>query len=178
MRLRGGMTCYALRMSSSAAEHSAPPTVVSEATWRALASIRHEHLLREMFDDVKMAQPAAEPLRAEGIEVPDWVDVCAVGTEVELPPRLVHVQGSDRATITLAIRLNASMTLLEGKPILEKVKLSYIKAMSTVALIVQAYQTGHIRAAKPLLVALERKGHEMPPPEQMAALLAALESLE
>jgi len=43
---------------------------------------------------------------------------------------------------------------------------------------VQAYQTGHVKACRPLLVALERQGHEMPPPEQMAALLAALDTLQ
>lgn len=154
------------------------PAVVAESTWRALASIRHEHLLHEMFGRVVMARQAAEALQADGLAVPEWLEIHGDVPEMDLPSRLVHVRGSDRATIMLAIHLDAGVTLLEGKPILEKVKLSFIKAMSTVALIVQAYQTGHVKAARPLLVALERKGHEMPPPEQMAALLAALDGLE
>ncbi|MCC6909624.1 MAG: hypothetical protein IT430_16920 [Phycisphaerales bacterium] len=156
---------------------STGPAVVSESTWRALASIRHEHLLREMFGRVAMAQAAARAVQADGLALPEWLEV-REAPEIELPPRLARVEGSDRHTLLLALHLKAAMTLLEGKGLLEKAKLSFIKSMSTVALIVQAYQTGQIRAAKPLLVALERKGHEMPPPEQMAALLAALDGLQ
>lgn len=151
--------------------------VVSEATWRALASIRHEHLLRDMFGPVFMADAVADVFVGTGDGLPDWVNVKAPGNGIELPQRLVHLRGTDRATIELAIDTKASMTFVEGKALLEKVKLSFIKAMSTVALIVQAYQTGHVRSAKPLLIALERKGHEMPPPEQMSALLRALDEL-
>lgn len=154
------------------------PAVVAESTWRALASIRHEHLLHDMFGRIAMARQAAEALWADGLALPEWLEIHGDVPEMDLPSRVVHVQGTDRATIMLAIHLSAKMTLVEGKAILEKVKLSYIKAMSTVALIVQAYQTGHVKAARPLLVALERKGHEMPPPEQMTALLAALDTLE
>lgn len=131
-----------------------------------------------MFGSVAMAQAAADAVRADGMILPGWLDIHGDVPEIDLPPRLVRVEGSDRATIMLAIHLNAPMTLLEGKAILEKVKLSFIKAMSTVGLIVQAYQTGRVKAARPLLVALERKGHEMPPPEQMAALLSALDGLQ
>ncbi len=130
-----------------------------------------------MFGRTVMARQAAEALRGGGLILPDWLEVHGDVPEMELPARLVHVQGTDRATIMLAIHLKAAMTLVEGKPILEKVKLSFIKAMSTVGLIVQAYQTGHVKAVRPLLVALERQGHEMPPPEQMAALLTALDAL-
>ncbi len=156
---------------------SGAPAVVSLAAWRALASIRHEYLLREMFEAVAMASSAAAALRHEGALLPEWLDILEPPDEIEMPPRLVHLAGPDRDTVALAIALRSPMTLLEGKALLEKVKLSFIKAMSTVALIVQAYQTGRIRAARPLLVALERKGHEMPPPEQMAALLRALDDL-
>lgn len=130
-----------------------------------------------MFGSVAMAQAAARAVQADGLALPEWLEV-REPPEIELPPRLARVEGSDRDTILLALHLHAPMTLLEGKALLEKAKLSFIKSMSTVALIVQAYQTGQIRAAKPLLVALERKGHEMPPPEQMAALLAALDRLQ
>jgi len=157
--------------------NSPPPTIVSEATWRALASIRHEHLLRDVFDAVAITTSTAAALQGSGVVLPDWVDTLATPRDIEMPGRLVHLTGTDRDTIALAIHIHAPMTLLEGKAILEKVKLSFIKAMSTVALIVQAYQTGRIRAAKPLLIALERKGHEMPPPEQMTALLKALDAL-
>jgi len=152
--------------------------VVAESTWRALASIRHERLLHEMFGRVVMARQAAEALRGDGLILPGWLEVHGDVPEIGLPSRLVHMQGTDRGTIMLAIHLNAAMTLVEGKPILEKVKLSFIKAMSTVALLVHAYQTGHVKAARPLLVALEHQGHEMPPPEQMVALLAALDTLQ
>lgn len=159
------------------AGHSAAPAVVSESTWRALASIRHEHLLHEMFDGVAIAASTGAALGRSGVDLPAWVEALEPPPGVEMPARLVHVSGTDRDTIALAIALGAPMTLLEGKAILEKVKLSFIKAMSTVALIVQAYQTGRVRAARPLLTALERKGHEMPPPEQLAALLKALDDL-
>ncbi len=153
------------------------PAIVSLATWRALASIRHEHLLRDMFGGVAMARSAAQALRDDALELPDWLAIHDPPAGVEMPRRLIHLEGADRDTIALALSLGAPMTLLEGKALLEKVKLSFIKAMSAVALIVQAYQTGHVRAARPLLTALERKGHEMPPPEQMAALLRALDGL-
>lgn len=156
---------------------SGAPAVVSLAAWRALASIRHEHLLREMFEAVAMATSAADSLRLEGAALPEWLSILDPPREIEMPSRLIHLAGPDRDTVALAIALRAPMTLLEGKALLEKVKLSFIKSMSTVALIVQAYQAGRIRAARPLLVALERKGHEMPPPEQMAALLRALDDL-
>lgn len=159
------------------AGHSAAPAVVSESTWRALASIRHEHLLREMFDSVAIARSTAAALRDDGFDLPEWVETLDPPEQVEMPSRLAHLCGTDRDTVALALGLSAPMTLLEGKAILEKVKLSFIKAMSAVALIVQAYQAGRVRAARPLLTALERKGHEMPPPEQMAALLKALDSL-
>jgi predicted nucleic acid-binding protein len=132
-----------------------------------------------MYDRIMMAEAAADALRADNLELPDWLEIeKTLNGSVDLPRRLVHVRGSDRHTIELAVAHDATMTFFEGKALLEKVKLSFIKSMSTVALIVQAYQTGCIKSAKPLLIALERKGHEMPPPEQMEALMQALGELE
>jgi predicted nucleic acid-binding protein len=154
----------------------AAPVVVAAAPLRALASIRHERLLPEMFGRVAICRSVAEATADLWPTRPPWLDVHD-DVEVDLPPRLVHVEGDDRATLQLSVHLNASLTIIDGKPLLEKVKLSFLKAMGTVPLLVQAYQEGRIRAVKPLLVALERKGHDMPPPEQMAALLRALDSL-
>ena len=154
------------------------PVVVAASSLRALASIRHEHLLREVFGTVVVCRSTAEACASLWPGAwPDWIAVEDDRAAVELPPRMAHVQGEDRATLQLAIALGASLTIIEGKPLLEKVKLSFLKAMGTIPLLVQAYQEGRVRAVKPLLTALERKGHEMPPPAQMTALLQAIDTL-
>lgn len=154
--------------------------VVSEGSFRSLGSIRHEFLLNQMFDRIEMDRMVAEKLVRESIELPDWV---AVGEEadeifVELPERLRAVGGTDRRTLQLALARNASLVLIEGKALIERVKLSYIRSMGVIPLLVQAYQENRIRRVGPLLTALERKGHEMPPPEQLAALRLALAEME
>lgn len=149
--------------------------VIAENALRALASIRHLFLLEEMFTTV--LTPAKPGLEAEGLEEWPGFLVHRTAGPVEMPPRLVHLRGPEREAVALAIESGAALLILDGKAVLEKVKLSFIKAMGTIPLLVQAYQEGRIRAVKPLLVALERKGHEMPPPEQMQALLSALDSL-
>lgn len=155
------------------------PVVAAERSITALLNIRHEWLLEDMFERVSICDSVAAELAGRWPEArrPEWVDVHP-DRSVELPPRLTHVEGTDRMTLMLSVSLNARLTLIEGKPLLEKVKLSFIKSMGVIPLLVQAYQEGRIKRVKPLLIALERSGHEMPPPEQMRALLAALDAME
>ena len=156
------------------------PVLVSERSFRSLHSIRHVFLPDQMFDRIEMDRVVAEKLLSESIELPDWMAVAeeADDTFVELPERLRAVGGTDRRTLQLAIARNASLVLIEGKALIEKVKLSYIRSMGAIPLLVQAYQENRIRRVGPLLTALERKGHEMPPPEQLAALRRALAEME
>lgn len=130
-----------------------------------------------MFDGVVMADSAAGAVRDEFETWPDYVRIVP-DVQADLPPRLAHIEGTDRASVQLAIAWEASLLLIDGKALLEKVKLSFIKSMGTIPLLIQAYQEGRIRAVKPLLVALEKKGHTMPPPEQMEAIRRALDLLE
>jgi len=162
-------------MSESASDR--PLVVVGPRSLAMLVGIRHEHLLREMFARAVTADSAAAVLRKGGVEVPDVVEVRPDPTEVEMPTRLVRLEGAERAVVALAITLDSDLLVVEGKPLLEKVKLSYIKAMGAIPLLVQAFQEERIRRVRPLLVALERQGHEMPPPEQHEALLRALEAM-
>ncbi|MFG0330569.1 MAG: hypothetical protein ACF8PN_11795 [Phycisphaerales bacterium] len=150
--------------------------VVSESSLRSLRRIRHDWVLRERFGRVLVATATAENLRDDIEEWPDWIERRTPGA-VELPPRLVRVEGSDRDTLMLAIEEEATLTLIEGKALLEKVKLSYIKSMGIIPLLVEAWRDGEVRSIKPLLVALERAGHDMPPPEQMDALRLAIDEL-
>jgi len=164
---------------ANAVQHAHPPVVIGERSLRALLDIRHDWLLRDMFGTVLLSRSAADALDGEIAAFPEWVRVHddPPPNVVTLPERLISVGGTDRETIRLALALNARLVILEGKGLLEKVKLSFLKAQGVVPLLVQAYQNGRIRRIKPLLTALERKGHEMPPPEQMEALLRALDEL-
>jgi len=155
------------------------PVVIGERSLASLLAIRHEWLLREMFGRVVICRTVADALSEIIGEVPDWLQVCEDLPDgmVELPSRLESVRGSDRKTLEIAVHHRARLVLLEGKGLLEKVKLSFIKSMGVIPLLIQAYQEGRIQRVKPLLTALDRKGHEMPPPEQMEALLRALDEL-
>lgn len=154
------------------------PVVVAESALRALMSIRHEWLLDQMFGGAVICESVDRAVQEIWTDTqrPAFIRVLPDQT-TPLPPRLVSVQGSDRVSIELAIATDSRLLLIEGKALLERVKLSFIKSMGTIPLLVQAYQEGRIKSVKPLLVALERKGHEMPPAEQMRALTNALNEL-
>ncbi len=168
-----------MQKQSSAAPVANGPVVVAESSLRALSAIRHEWLLENMFGEATICASVDQACAGLWIASarPGFLRIHADAADMPLPARLAQVQGSDRASIQLAIHLRSRLLIIEGKALLEKVKLSFIKSMGVIPLLVQAYQEERIKSVKPLLIALERKGHEMPPANQMTALLAALEDM-
>lgn len=149
----------------------------------ALLSIRHEWILPEVYQGSRIivARSAADAAFTEGSSggsCPAWIDVRTdPDPDEELPERLGQIHGSNRATIRVALKVQAMAVLLEGKRLIELTKLSFIPALSIVSVLIQAFRMDCIRSVKPLLRSLERKGFELPPPEQMQAIYKALEQL-
>lgn len=128
-----------------------------------------------------MARSALDAVFATDNQIdtaPNWIEVCQDPDQPgSLPDRLRAVDGSDRLTVQLALSVHPQAVLIEGKQLIEKVKLSFIPALSVVSLLIQAFRTDCIRAVRPLIRSLEKKGFELPPPDQMQAIHQALEHL-
>jgi predicted nucleic acid-binding protein len=153
------------------------PVVISEKTLRALIAIRKEKLLPELFGRVAIARSNFDALAGSfPAGAPDWLRVMDDRPDQALPERIAMASPSEAATLRLAIATPASLVLIDG-PIKDRAKLTYIKAMSTVPILVLAYQRGKLSAVRPMVKALQSLGHAdvLPPPDQIEALWKALE---
>jgi predicted nucleic acid-binding protein len=168
-------------------EHGKPytdpsgPVVISEKTLRALIAIRKEKLLPELFGRVAIARSNFEAMSElfPSAAPPAWLDVMEDRPEQVLPQRIAMASPSEAATLRLALATPASLVLIDG-PMKDRVKLTYIKAMSTVPILVMAYQHGKLSQVQPMVKALRSLGHAevLPPPEQLDALWKALEGMD
>ena len=111
-------------------------------------------------------------------DTPSWLAVGEDHPTITLPERLAATPPSEAATIRFALGSGASLVLLDG-PVKERAKLSFIKSVGTVSILVSAYRQGHLSAVRPMITALEKLGHAdvLPPPEQLEALWVALEDM-
>lgn len=156
------------------------PVVASEKTLRALAAIRRDKFVPELYGRVTVAKSVAALLQdvPAFATAPDWWDVADDRPSQALSERLASATPSEVATLKLAVAIPASLVLLDG-PIKDRAKLSYIKAEGTVAILVAAFRQGKLNAVKPMVNALRSLGHEdvLPPPEALDALWKAIDKL-
>lgn len=154
------------------------PVVSSERTLRALVAIRREKLIPELYGSVTIARSNFEAMHDVLPDAPAWLRIDRDRPDQSLPPRVVGADGSEAATLRLALAIPASLVLLDG-PIKERAKLSFIKAEGVVSILVAAYRLGMLSAVRPMVKALEKLGHEevLPSPEQLEALWRALDEL-
>lgn len=154
------------------------PVVTSVRTLAALAGIRRAKLLPQLYGTVAIAESNLAEARAFLPETPAWLTPGPDHPEVPLPERLAAASASEAATIRFALGLGGSLILLDG-PVKERAKLSFIKSVGTVSILVSAYRLGHLSAVRPMITALEKLGHAdvLPPPEQLEALWVALEGM-
>lgn len=158
------------------------PVVVSERSLLALAAIRRQHLLGEMFGEVALPR-SSWPVAAGalGDEPPAWLVVLDDRPDVVLPTRCDETAGAtaaEAAALRLAVGLPASLVIIDG-PVKEKAKLSFIKCEGVVGLLVQAYRTGRLTAVPPMVKALQKLGYTdvVPAPHLLEAMYQALEAM-
>ncbi len=154
------------------------PVVTGVRTLRALTAIRRQNLLPTLYGTVAIADSNLEETRSFLTETPDWLVRGSDHPDHPLPERLAAETASDAATLRFGLGIGASLLLLDG-PVKQRAKLSFIKAVGTVSILVSAYRMGHLSAVRPMVKALEKLGQEdvLPPPEQLEALWAALDGM-
>ena len=154
------------------------PVVACELTIRALAVIRKEKLLPELYGRVTMAESNFKALADVFPAAPAWLDVAKDCPTQALPGRIADANPSEAATLRLALALPASLVLFDG-PLKDRVKLSYIKAEGTVSILVMAYREGKLSAVKPMVKALQSLGFEgvLPQPDMLEAIWKALDQM-
>jgi len=185
--------------------HPDGPVVISEMTFRALASIRKLSLIHDLYGNTVISKSNYEsiihlltnsaatshPLALDENLLEErgfvaspalsWLYIAADRPHQMLPERIAcpqHSNASQAATLRLAIAVPASVVLIDG-PIKERAKLSFIKCEGTVSILVSAFRQGHLSAVKPMVTALEKLGHShvLPPPDLLEALWTALADL-
>ena len=155
------------------------PVVISVRTLGALVAIRRQKLLPLLYGTVAIS--ASNLAEAESFlpDTPPWLVPGPGHPGQALPERLVAEADSHAATLRFGLGIGASLLLLDG-PVKHRAKLSYMKAVGTVSILVTAYRLGHLSAVRPMVKALEKLGQEevLPPPEQLDALWRALEEMD
>lgn len=154
------------------------PVVASVRTLTALIGIRRQKLLPQLYGTITIAESNLAEIDALLPDTPSWLAVGEDHPTITLPERLAATSPSEAATIRFALGSGASLVLLDG-PVKERAKLSFIKSVGTVSILVSAYRQGHLSAVRPMVTALEKLGHAdvLPPPEQLEALWVALEDM-
>ena len=154
------------------------PVVTSVCTLAALVAIRRQKLLPQLYETVAISESNLAEAGAFLTETPAWLLPGPDRSDVELPGRLAAESPSEAATIRFGLGIGASLLLLDG-PVKQRAKLSFIKSVGTVSILVSAYRLGHLSAVRPMVTALEKLGHAdvLPPPEQLDALWTALEGM-